>query len=377
MKRIMISAGEASGDMHAANIIKALRTYNEEIEFYGMGSQQLRDAGANLLVDSSDIAVVGIVEVLFHYNKIIKALNILRESLRSNPPDLLVLVDYQEFNFKLAETAKELGIKVLFYISPQIWAWRPKRVYKIGKIIDMMAVILPFEERYYKEANVPVRFVGNPLVDKAKADKDKQSCMTEFNLDSDKTVVGLFPGSRRGEIQRILPLQLAAAEIIKKDKVDCQFILPIASSLNEALFTDYLQAHSHLDIKLVKDLPYNVIQCCDAIISASGTATLEIALMGIPYCISYKVATLSYIILRPLIKIDRIGLVNIIAGKDVVKEFIQFEAKPQAIADEINLILDNNEYREKMIKELNDVRNLLGKTGGSDNMAKLILEMLA
>jgi len=377
MKRIMISAGEASGDMHAANIIKALRTYNEEIEFYGMGSQQLRDAGANLLVDSSDIAVVGIVEVLFHYNKIIKALNILRESLRSNPPDLLVLVDYQEFNFKLAETAKELGIKVLFYISPQIWAWRPKRVYKIGKIIDMMAVILPFEERYYKEANVPVRFVGNPLVDKAKADKDKQSCMTEFNLDSDKTVVGLFPGSRRGEIQRILPLQLAAAEIIKKDKVDCQFILPIASSLNEALFTDYLQAHSHLDIKLVKDLPYNVIQCCDAIISASGTATLEIALMGIPYCISYKVATLSYLILRPLIKIDRIGLVNIIAGKDVVKEFIQFEAKPQAIADEINLILDNNEYREKMIKELNDVRNLLGKTGGSDNMAKLILEMLA
>lgn len=376
VKRVMISAGEASGDMHAANAVKALHKHDSSIEVYGMGSQQLRDAGADIIIDCSDIAVVGVVEVLFNYRKIMKALNTLRDSLRNTPPDLLVLVDYQEFNFKLAETAKELGIKVLFYISPQVWAWRQHRVHKIGKLIDMMAVILPFEEKFYTEANVPVRFVGNPLVDEAKPNKDKITCFSEYSLSSDKTVVGLFPGSRRGEIKRVLPTQLAAAEILLKDKPDLQFILPVASTLNEEEFTACLTKYKHLNIKLVKDLAYNVMQCCDAIITASGTATLEIALMGIPNCISYKIATLSYLILRPIVKIDRIGLVNIVAEKDIIKEFLQFEAKPQALADEINLILDNEEYRLNMIKELNTVREKLGKTGGANNMAELILEML-
>lgn len=372
----MISAGEASGDMHAANILKALHTMHADVEFYGMGSQQLRDAGAELLVDCSDIAVVGLVEVLFHYRKIMKALNILRESLRNNPPDLLILVDYQEFNFKLAETAKALGIKVLFYISPQVWAWRQHRVHKIGKIIDMMAVILPFEEKFYKDANVPVRFVGNPLTDKTHPDKDRQTCFNEYGLNSTEKVIGLFPGSRRGEIKRVLPIQLAAAEKLLKDKPDLQFILPIASTLNKALFSDYIENYNHLNIKLVKDLPYNVMQCCDAIITASGTATLEIALMGIPNCIVYKISTISYLILRQLVKIKHIGLVNIVAEKYIIKEFLQFEAKPQLITDEINLILDNETYRDNMITELNAVQNKLGKTGGINNMAELILEML-
>ncbi len=376
MKRIMISAGEASGDMHAANVVKALCKHDSTIEIYGMGGEQLRDAGAEILVDCSDIAVVGIVEVLFNYRKIIKALNSLRESLRNNPPDLLVLVDYQEFNFKLAETAKQLGIKVLFYISPQVWAWRQHRVYKIGRLIDMMAVILPFEEKFYQSANVPVRFVGNPLVDEAKPDKDKQLCFSEYGLNAEKTVVGIFPGSRRGEIKRILPVQLAAAEKLIKDKPDLQFILPVASTLNKDQFTSCLEKYKHLNIKLVKDLTYNVMQCCDVIITASGTATLEIALMGIPNCITYKIAHLSYFILKPIVKIDRIGLVNIVAEKDIVKEFLQYQAKPQAIADEINQILDDNEYRENMIKALNTVREKLGKTGGANNMAELIMEML-
>ncbi|RDH85270.1 MAG: lipid-A-disaccharide synthase [endosymbiont of Galathealinum brachiosum] len=376
MKRVMISAGEASGDMHAANIVKAIKSNHNNIEFYGMGSTQLHDAGAELLIDCADIAVVGLVEVLVHYRKIKRALNTLRESLRDNPPDLLVLVDYQEFNFKLAETAKSLGIKVLFYISPQVWAWREHRVHKIGKIIDMMAVILPFEEKFYKDANVPVRFVGNPLVDKTHPDKDKQTCFEEYGLSNAKKVVGLFPGSRHGEIKRVLPIQLAAAEILLKDKPDLQFILPVASTLNKELFDSYLEQYSHLNIKLVKDLPYNVMQCCDTIMTASGTATLEIALMGIPNCMVYKIATISYLILLQLVKIKHIGLVNIVAEKYIVKEFLQFDAKPQLVADEINLILDDATYRKNMVNELNAVRDKLGKTGGIDNMADLILEML-
>ncbi len=372
----MFSVGEASGDMHAANIINFLHSQNNELQFYGMGGEKLRDAGAELLVDCNDIAVMGIVEVLLKYTQIKKSLNTLRESLHNNPPDLLVLVDYQAFNFKLAAAAKKRGIKVLFYISPKIWAWRPNRIYEIAKIIDMMAVIFPFEEKIYKKANIPVRFVGNPLVDKAKAQKDKTSCFKEYDLKLNKTVIGLFPGSRRSEVKRLLPIQLAAADLLLKDKPDLQFILPIASTLNDSDFKDYLNQYSHLNIKLVKDLPYNVMQCCDAIIATSGTATLEIALMGIPSCIIYKIALLSYFILKPLVKIKHVGLVNIVAEKEIVKEFLQFDAKPQTIANEINVILDDKNYRENMIAELNTVRDNLGKTGGTENMAELIQEML-
>lgn len=373
----MISAGEASGDMHAANIVKALYQRDKNIAVHGMGGQQMRDAGVELLVDCNDIAVMGIVEVLFKYGKIKHALNTLCESLKQNPPDLLVLVDYQAFNFKLAQSAKSLGIKVLFYISPKIWAWRPGRIHKIGKAIDMMAVILPFEEKIYQSENIPVRFVGNPLVEKAKATKDKSSCFKAYDLSLNETVIGLFPGSRQSEIKRVLPILLASADLLIKDKPNLQFIIPIASTLNRSHFTDLLNEYSHLNIKLVSDLPYNVMQCCDAIMAASGTATLEIALMGIPGCIVYKVANLSYFILKPLVKVEHIGLVNIVAEKRIVKEFLQFNAQPELIANEISLILNDEKYRTNMISELNKVQEKLGKTGGIENMAELILEMLA
>jgi len=375
-KRVMISAGEASGDMHAANVVKALHQQDSSIEVYGMGGEHLRQAGVDLLVDCTDIAVMGIVEVLLKYRSIMQALNILKESLRQNPPDLVVVVDYQEFNNKLAEAAKELGIKVLFYIGPQVWAWRQHRVHQIGKRVDMMAVILPFEEKFYRNANVPVRFVGNPLADEVKPNKSKQSCFLEYALKDDKPVIGLLPGSRRSEIKRILPLQLAAADILHQQKPGLQFVLPIASTLSDDAFRADLQQYSHLDVKLVKDLSYNVMQCCDAIIAASGTATLEIALMGIPNCITYKVAHLSYAILKRMVKIEHIGLVNIVAEKGIVKEFLQYDAKPKLIAEEIMQILDNPEYRNTMINELNSVRDKLGKSGGVNNMAELILEML-
>ena len=375
-KRIMISAGEASGDMHAANFVKALHTIDNSIEVYGMGSEQLRDAGVDLLIDCSDIAVVGLVEVIANYRKIIKALNILKESLRNNPPDLLILVDYQEFNSKLAVVAKSLGIKVLFYIGPQVWAWRQHRVHKIGERIDMMAVILPFEEKFYADANVPVRFVGNPLVDEAKPNRDKQSCLDDYQLSNDRPIVGLFPGSRRGEIKRVLPIQLEAAEKLLEQKPDLQFVLPVASTLTKEAFADCLKKYSHLNVKLVKDLSYNVMQCCDAIITASGTATLEIALMGVPNCNTYKMSPISYAILKRMVKIDKIGLVNIVAEKKIVEEFIQHQAQPQLIADEIFKILSDDLYRNNMTTELNKVRDKLGKTGGAKNVAQLALEML-
>jgi len=375
-KTIMISAGEASGDLHAANLVKALHKIDDNIQIRGMGGEKLRQAGVDVLIDCSDIAVVGIVEVLVNYRKIIRVLNQLRDELRNNPPDLLILVDYQEFNFKLAQTAKECGVKVLFYIGPQVWAWRPHRVHKIAARVDMMAVLFPFEEKFYKEANVPVQFVGNPLVDEARPSKSKTEAMQTYELDNNNKTIGLFPGSRRGEIKRVLPIQLETAALLKQKHTDLQFILPVASTLEKSEFDIYMKEYEALNIKLVKDNPYDVIQVCDAIITASGTATLEIALMGIPNAITYRISPISYFILKRMVTIDNIGLANIVTEKSIVKEFIQGDAQPQNICNEIDRILCDDVYRNNMIKELNSVREKLGKEGGSNNVAQLAFDML-
>ena len=375
-KTIMISAGEASGDLHAANLVKALHKIDDSIQVKGMGGDKLRDAGADVIIDCTDIAVVGIVEVLAKYRTIKQALNKLADEIRKKPPDLLILVDYQEFNFRLAKTAKECGVKVLFYISPQVWAWRPHRVHKIGQLIDMMAVLFPFEEKFYQNANVPVTFVGHPLVDETKPDKTLDESLTAYNLDNSKPIVGLFPGSRKGEIKRVLPILLKSAALLKNKHPDIQYILPVASTLKKTDIEPYLYGFESLNIHVVKDRSYNIMQVCNAIMTASGTATLEIALMGIPSAIVYRIAPLSYFILKRMVTIDNIGLVNIVAEKDVVREFIQHEAKPQQIANEIDRLLTDKDYRNNMIAELNKVREKLGKNGGSLNVAQLAHEML-
>ncbi len=375
-KTVMISAGEASGDLHAANLVKALHKIDDSIKVMGMGSDKLREAGADIIIDCADIAVVGIVEVLANYRKIKQALNTLADALRKNPPDLLILVDYQEFNFRLAKIAKEAGVKVLFYISPQVWAWRPHRVHTIGKLIDMMAVLFPFEEKFYQNANVPVTFVGHPLVDEARPDKTREESFAAYQLDNTKPVVGLFPGSRKGEIKRVLPVLLQAASLLKNKHPDVQYILPVASTLNKSDIEADLSGFESLGIHVVKDRSYNIMQVCNSIMTASGTATLEIALMGIPSAIVYRIAPLSYFILKRMVTIDNIGLVNIVAEKNIVREFIQHEARPQQIANEIDRLLSDNNYRNNMITELNKVREKLGKEGGSLNVAQLAYEML-
>jgi len=375
-KSVLISAGEASGDLHAAKLVKALVKIKPQINVTAMGGEKLRDAGAKIIVDCSEIAVIGIFEVLANYKKIKSALDKMREQIRNNPPDLLILVDYQEFNLKLAKTAKENAVKVLFYISPQVWAWRPHRVYKIGRFIDMMAVLFPFEEKFYKDAKVPVTFVGHPLLDEVKPGKSKEQVLNEYDLSPDQQIIGLFPGSRLGEIKRILPLQLESAEILQAGKKKLQFILPAASTLTKADFTPWLDQYKKLGVKTVQGRVYDVAQVCDAIITASGTATLEIALMGTPNVIVYKVSLFTYWIAKYMVTIDKIGLANIAAEKNIVKEFIQSEAKPDLIAEEMQRILDDKDYREKMVRELKQVKDKLGQKGGADNIAQLAYDML-
>ena len=376
MKRVMIIAGEASGDLHAGKLIYATKQKNADVHFYGVGGDNMRAAGAEVLVDSKEMAVVGLVEIWEHRKVIFGALNQMRDSITQDPPDLLVLVDYPEFNLRLAKHAKQYGVKVLFYISPQIWAWRQYRVKKIKRLVDMMAVVFPFETEFYLKHNVPVKFVGHPLVNEVHASKEKPALLDEFGMDTDKPVIGLLPGSRRSEIKRLISIIFESAELTKSKIKNAQFILPLADTLDESELSSTLERHPSLNVKVVKNRAYDVISCCDVVLTVSGTVTLEIALLKTPMVIINKVSWLTYVIVRQLIKIDHLGLCNIIANKRIVPELIQYDATPEKISAQLIGFLSNQELRKKTIKELSEIESMLGSEGGIDNMAELTLEML-
>jgi len=364
-KNVVIVAGEASGDAHAARLITELKKLDANISVRGMGGDHLRQAGVDVFIDMAELAVVGIVEVLMKYNLIKAELNKLKQDITTNRPDLLILVDYQEFNQRLAAYAKSIGIKILFYIGPQVWAWRPKRVYKMARIVDHMAVILPFEKVLYKDADVAVTFTGHPLTDEVVSDKTQQQARQQIHID-DCTTVGLFPGSRSGEIKLVLPILLETAQLIKAEKPQIQFVLPIANTIKPEDLAPFKSSFDTLSVITITDQFYDVIQSCDVILTASGTATLEIGLLEIPMVIVYKVAALSHFILKFLVDIKHLGLVNIIPDKEVVKEFIQQDAKPNDIAREALHLLNDKVYYQSMKNELAKIRQQLRGCAGDE-----------
>ncbi len=374
--KILFSAGESSGDQHAANMFLELKKQQPGICGFGMGGSKMAQAGIDIRYDSAPIAVIGVVEVIKHYGEIRRALTLMQQLLATERPDLLVCVDYKEFNFKLARYAKQQGIKVLFYVSPQVWAWRPGRVKAYAKVIDMMAVIFPFETAYYEAENVPVRYVGHPSVDKVHAQYGKDEDLSRFGLDKNRPIVGLLPGSRANEIKRMLPVMLLAAGKVQTGLPGCQFILPQADSIGDALLEQYIR-QSPLAVTVIKNQPYDVIQCCDAVMTTSGTATLEIALLTVPMVIAYKLSPLTYRLGRWLVNTPFIGLPNIVSAKSVIKELIQHDATAENLSAEITRILTDNAYTDDMRKNLGQVKQQLGQGGGSKNMAQLVLEMLS
>ncbi|MGD0958924.1 MAG: lipid-A-disaccharide synthase [Methylomonas sp.] len=374
--RICFSAGEASGDQHAAHMFTEMQNLHPGLTAMGMGGGKMRQAGIDIRFDSSGIGVIGLIEILRHYREIRRALELMRRLLAAEKPDLLICVDYKEFNLKLARFAKSLGIKVLFYVSPQVWAWRAGRVVTYGKAIDMMAVIFPFETKYYEAKNVPVRYVGHPSVDKVHPLRGRDEDFVEFGLDASRPVIGLLPGSRTNEIKRLLPVMLKAAETLSRQNPDLQFLLAQADSITDAVLEKHLQ-NTAPPIKVVKQQAYDAIQCCDAIMTTSGTATLEIALLEIPMVIAYRLSPLSYFLGKQLVKIPYIGLPNIIAGQSIVKELIQGAVSADSLAAEIQRLLSDGGYRRACIEGLKRVKQQLGQGGGSKNMAALALEMLS
>ena len=360
----MIVAGEASGDLHGASLVREALKLVPELRFFGIGGQRMREAGVQTLVDAAEMAVVGLVEVIAHFDVILRAYSVLKKILVTDPPDLLILIDYPDFNLRIARLAKARGVKVLYYISPQVWAWRVGRVKKIGRVVDRMAVVFPFEVPFYEREGVPVTFVGHPLVDSVQPTMGQAEARASFGLDPSRPTVGLFPGSRKSEIRTLLPTILATARLLRDRIPGIQFILPLASSLTRADIDPWLKDAS-MEITVAEGRVYDVMQSCDAIVTVSGTVTLEIALVGVPMVIIYRVSPLTYAVGKRLIRVDHIGLCNIVAGERVAQELIQHEAEPERIAAEIGRILMDKDYAAAMRGRLGSIRERLGSGGGS------------
>lgn len=375
MKRVMIIAGEASGDLHAAKLVREVKEKYTDVTFYGIGGKNMVEAGVETLVDSAQLAVVGLFEVLAHWNTISGALKKMQHLLRTDPPDLLVLTDYPDFNLRLAKTAKECGVKVLYYISPQVWAWREKRVFKIRKLVDMMAVVFPFEETFYKKYDVPVRFVGHPLVDEIHLSSDQKSLRNEFLLDNDKPVVGLFPGSRQSEIKRLLPIIVDSAKQIIEDKPEAQFVVPVASTLNESDILPYFD-DIELDMRIISERSHDVMHACDVVITVSGTVTLELALLQKPMVVINKINKLSYFFVSRMLNIAHIALCNIVADKRVVPELIQNDATADKIASKLIELLNNRDERNKIISEFSKIKEKLTSKETKTELSVLLIDML-
>jgi len=374
-KRVMIVAGEASGDLHGSNLVKAIHCIDPQIRFYGIGGEKLRSAGVEIVSDLSEMAVVGLTEVLSKLGFILGVRRKLKKILQEKHTDLLILIDYPDFNLSLAKEARKNGVKVFYYISPQVWAWRKGRIYKIAKLVDRMAVILPFEAAIYEGVKLDVSFVGHPLLDAIKKKYTCEEALKKFDLREGTTTVGILPGSRDSEVKRLLPAMLKAAEILEDRLPSVQFVLPLAGTLDHD-FVAGIVDQSSANVKIIKDNVYDVIGLSDIAMVASGTATLETAFLGIPMIIVYKISTLSYLIGRAIINVDNIGLVNIIAGKTVVPELVQGDANPERMADEVYDILTSGARMNEMKRDLIDVSKKLGGPGASKRAAELVCEMI-
>lgn len=377
MKRILIVTGEASGDLHGANLIHAARSLDPRLRFCGAGGPRMAEAGCEILVPGEEIAVMGLVEVLAHLPVIRRAFTKLSALLTgSERPEALVLIDFPEFNLRLAKVAKRAGIPVLYYVSPQVWAWRQGRVRKIAAVVDRLAAIFPFEPKFYQGLPIQVEYVGHPLLDEFRVENEKTVFLEKLGIDATRTVVGLFPGSRRNELRYNLEVILDAAALIHRQRPDTVFLLPVAPTLEPAAIEAQL-AGRRLPVTLVSGNIYDIANACQAILAVSGTVTLQIALAGTPMAIVYRMAPLTYAIGKRLVKVPHIGLANIVAGEGVVREFIQDQATAENLAGEILRILDDPPYAEQLCRGLTRVRDLLGSPGCSERVAGMLMALIA
>jgi lipid-A-disaccharide synthase len=378
--RIMIVTGEASGDLHGANLLRALRSKIADLEACGMGGTELASLGMEILYDAAKVSVVGIFEVFSHVIDIVSAQKILRRRLATHRPDLLILIDLPDFNLLLAKKAKHLGIPVFYYISPQVWAWRSGRVNTLRDRVDKIGVILPFEEEFFRRRGVDAEYVGHPLLDTVAPTTTREQFCSQHTIPVAARCIGLLPGSRKREISSLLPIFLKAALILQGTTQEpLVFLVPQASTITSRDLEDagLPEARQHLDIRVICEERYNMMTACDAVVAASGTVTLELAILEVPMIVAYKLAPLTYRLGRLLVKLDYFSLVNLIAGYAAVPELLQTEVTPEKIAAEFTAILLHPEKRQSMKNALCDVKEKLGGPGASEKAALVAFHLLA
>ena len=374
-RSLVICAGESSGDALAAGLVRELAALEPEVHCTGMGGERMRAAGVDTLVDVEELAVFGLVDVLKNYPRLRRLFRRMCDHLEATRPDLLVLVDYVEFNLRLAAHARRLGIRVLFYVSPQLWAWRPGRIHRIREAVDAMAVLFPFETELYERAGVPVRYVGNPLVDRVHP--PQPGLHQRLGLPAQARIVGLLPGSRSGELKRHWPLLVESARRLQADDPTLRFVVALAPGVTaERLST--LAGFDDLPLDFVSGDPgtHALMAGAELLLITSGTATLEAGLLQAPMLVFYRMGALSHAVFSRLVKLENIALVNIVAGKRLVPEYLQRDANPETLAADARELLRHPERLAAMREALMQVRERLGEGGADRRVAAMTQELL-
>lgn len=374
-KHIIIVAGEPSGDMHAAHLVEKIKKLDPSIKFSGLGGPQMQGAGVKLYGDLTKYATIGFVEFLKHFINIKRLFHCVIKKVKETRPDAVVLVDFPGFNLRLAKKLKEFDQKIIYYISPQVWASREGRIETIHECVDKILVFFKFEKELYEKHGINVVWVGHPLLDVIKADKSKEAFLTSIGLPPSKLTIGLLPGSREKEIETILPLMLGAARLLYRKNKQLQFVILKAEHLTKGLLKKHITP-GELPLKMVDAQTYNGIHAADICMVASGTATLEVGIFQKPMVIIYKTSLLTWALAKIFIKIRYIGLINVVAGKKIVPECIQFGATPENIARRLKSILKNELKAAEIITELKKAKETLGEPGARRRAAEEILRSL-
>ncbi len=374
MTSLLLSAGEASGEMYAARLAAALKQ-RADLEIFGMGGPQMRAAGVDIVTDYSEVSVVGITEILSHLPSLIRAMRRLVAEAERRQPAFAILTDFPGFHLRLARKLKRRGIKNIYYICPQFWAWRPWRVRVVRRRFAKALCIFPFEEKFYGDAGVPVKFIGHPLVGAVHASLDRHAFFRDQNLDPQKKLVTVLPGSRAAELRQHLPILREACQGIHRDS-PTQFVLAAAPGANLASLREAWPP-PQVPLKIVLGQTYNALAAADAAIVSSGTATIEAALLDVPMVVVYRVTPLTALLAKPLVRTPFFSMVNLIAGKRAVPEVIQNDFTPSRVASEVFRLLNDQSARESLRRDLAEVRQRLGPPGAVERAADAILELIA
>lgn len=373
MYKIMFSAGETSGDMHGANLAKAIKNMYPDAELFGFGGPQMEKAGVKLCKNMLDYSVMGFWEVLINLRRMFKLKSALVEEMKRQKPDILVLIDYPDFNWRLASEAKKLNIPVFSYIPPSAWAWRKGRAKKVAKIANKIVAIFPFEIDVYKQAGADISFVGNPLLDNVHASMSKDEAYKFFGINENDDNILLLPGSRKQEIANLLDPMFEAAKIISQERLNAKFFLPVAPGIDEQYLNNKIIEYK-LNVKLCFEKTYDLMNCCDFAIATSGTVTLEAALMNLPSIVLYKMSTITYRIAKIFVDVKYFSLPNILVNKNVLPELLQDEVNGQNIAKYARTLYKGTDSANDLKQELKKVKEKLGLPGVADKTAKLILQ---